>query len=80
MDIEALKRVSEVRRMLASGQARERRLSLRMSLREVSTALEMTPGSLSRWESGQVQPRAGAALKLADILGIRTADSREKAA
>ncbi|MFF2511665.1 helix-turn-helix domain-containing protein [Streptomyces sp. NPDC058086] len=80
MDIEALQRVSEVRRMLASGQARERRLSLRMSLREVSTALGMTPGSLSRWESGQVQPRAGAALKLADILGIARAESRDKVA
>jgi transcriptional regulator with XRE-family HTH domain len=80
MDIETLHRVSEVRRMLASGQARERRLSLRMSLREVARALEMTPGSLSRWESGQVQPRAGAALKLAEILGITPADSREKVA
>ncbi|WP_443068508.1 helix-turn-helix domain-containing protein [Streptomyces sp. NBC_01352] len=66
--------------MLASGQARERRLTLRMSLREVATALDMTPGSLSRWESGRVQPRPGAALKLADLLGIVTADSREKVA
>lgn len=80
MDIEALQRVSEVRRMLASGQARKRRLSLRMSLREVATALDMTPGSLSRWESGRVQPRPAAALKLADLLGITTTDSREKVA
>ncbi|MFJ9474737.1 helix-turn-helix domain-containing protein [Streptomyces mirabilis] len=80
MDIEALHRVSEVRRMLASGQARERRLSLRMSVREVATVLGMTPGSLSRWESGQVQPRSVAALKLADILGIAEASSRDKVA
>jgi transcriptional regulator with XRE-family HTH domain len=80
MDIEALQRVSEVRRMLASGQARERRLTLRMSLREVATALDMTPGSLSRWESGRVQPRSQAALKLATILGITATDSPEKVA
>lgn len=80
MDIEALKRVSEVRRMLASGQARERRKSLRMSLREVATALELNPAAVSRWENGATQPRAQAALKLADILGITPADNQEKAA
>jgi transcriptional regulator with XRE-family HTH domain len=66
--------------MLASGQARERRLTLRMSLREVATALDMTPGSLSRWESGSVQPRSKAALKLADLLGITAASDQDKAA
>lgn len=70
MDIEALQRVSEVRRMLATGQARERRKSLHMSLREVATAIQTAPGSLSRWEAGKVQPRAQAALRLAEILGI----------
>ncbi|MGW3024520.1 helix-turn-helix domain-containing protein [Streptomyces sp. NPDC001221] len=80
MDIEALQRVSEVRRMLASGQARERRLNLRMSLREVATALDLTPAAVSRWESGRTQPRAGAALKLADILGITRAENPEKVA
>jgi transcriptional regulator with XRE-family HTH domain len=76
MDIEALQRVSEVRRMLATGQARERRKSLHMSLREVATAIQTAPGSLSRWETGTVQPRAQAALRLAEILGI-TAPARQ---
>lgn len=80
MDIEALKRVSEVRLMLASGQARERRLSLCMSLREVAAALDIDPGTVSRWECGLVQPRAASALKLAYALGITDEDSKEIAA
>lgn len=66
--------------MLASGQARERRKSLRMSLREVAAAMGKDPGSLSRWESGKVQPQAPAALQLADILGITSSNRQERAA
>ncbi|MFJ4623075.1 helix-turn-helix domain-containing protein [Streptomyces sp. NPDC088812] len=80
MDIEALRRVSEVRRMLASGQARERRKSLHMSLREVAAAMGKAPGTLSRWETGDVQPRAQAALKLADILGITAGHHQDRVA
>lgn len=80
MDIEALKRVSEVRQQLASGQARARRLTLRMSLREVAEALNTTAGAVSRWETGKRQPRTAVALQLASIYGIQHADAREKAA
>lgn len=66
--------------MLASGQARERRKSLRMSLREVAAAMGKDPGSLSRWESGKVQPQASAALQLAEILGITGSNRQERAA
>lgn len=66
--------------MLASGQARKRRESLCMSLREVAAAMGKDPGSLSRWESGEVQPRAQAALQLADILGITGAQRQDQAA
>ncbi|MEU6703884.1 helix-turn-helix domain-containing protein [Streptomyces wuyuanensis] len=80
MDIEALHRVSEVRRMLASGQARQRRKSLNMSLREVAAAVPADPGTVSRWENGRVTPRAAAALKLADILGVTATNAMKSAA
>ncbi|MEU3546273.1 helix-turn-helix domain-containing protein [Streptomyces longwoodensis] len=80
MDIETLRRVSEVRRMLATGQARERRKSLHLSLREVAAALQMAPGSLSGWETGKYAPRAQAALKLADVLGITAPDHKDRVA
>jgi transcriptional regulator with XRE-family HTH domain len=80
MDIETLKRVSEVRLMLASGQARQRRMSLRMSLREVAKALDIDVSAVSRWEAGRTQPRPASALKLADILGVENSPSRDIAA
>ncbi|MDX2703173.1 helix-turn-helix transcriptional regulator [Streptomyces sp. PA03-6a] len=80
MDIEALQRVSEVRLLLASGEAREIRQSLRMSLREVAAALDTTPGTVSRWEAGRVQPRPAAALKLADVLGLNPARNKARVA
>lgn len=82
MDIEALQRVSEVRRMLASGQARARRKQLRLSQRDVADAIGVAPGSVHRWEAGDRLPRTELALKLADALGVSVTNSRtpEKAA
>lgn len=70
MDLIAIRRVSEVRRMLASGQARTKRKSLHLSIREVARAVGMDPGTVSRWEAGRNRPRPDAALKLADLLGV----------
>ncbi|WP_333767726.1 helix-turn-helix domain-containing protein [Streptomyces sp. IBSBF 2435] len=81
MDIEALKRVSEVRRMLASGEAAQVREGLCVSIREVAGAMGADPGTVSRWFAGQTQPRTGAALQLAEFLGIASANHiPEKAA
>lgn len=81
MDIEALQRVSEVRRMLVSGQVREQRKRLHLSQREVASALGVAPGSVHRWEAGERLPRPELALKLAEALGITAPNhSTEKAA
>jgi transcriptional regulator with XRE-family HTH domain len=74
MDSIAIRRVSEVRRMLASGQAREQRKALHLSLREVALAVGMNPGTVSRWETGVSQPRPDAALKLAAVLAVGSRD------
>ncbi|MFB6889417.1 helix-turn-helix domain-containing protein [Kitasatospora sp. NPDC056327] len=75
MDIIAIRRVSAVRRMLASGQAREQRKALHLSVREVARAVGMNPGTVSRWETGACKPRADSALKLAEVLDIETQDA-----
>lgn len=61
--------------MLASGQAREQRKALHLSVREVAQALGKSAGTVSRWENGRSQPKTEDALHLAAILSFDLADA-----
>lgn len=71
MDIIAIRRVSAVRRMLASGQAREQRKAMHLSVSEIARVIGMDRGTVYRWEAGATQPSPEAALKLAAVLDVR---------
>lgn len=70
MNTEDLLRVSAVRRLVASGEVRERREALHLSAREMAAAIQSSPAAVCRWESGQSMPKPAAALRLAKLLGI----------
>lgn len=70
MTPDQLKRVSDVRRLAASGRAREIREEMRVSLRELASVLQKAPSTLSRWESGKQSPPAEDALRWAETLGL----------
>ncbi|MFE7237904.1 helix-turn-helix domain-containing protein [Streptomyces sp. NPDC057580] len=38
----------------------------------MAATLGVTPATLSRWETGQSEPRTGAALRWADLLDVGT--------
>lgn len=63
MTPQQIRTVSAMRRMAANGEARQRREDLRLSLREMASLLDVPPSTLSRWETGQVWPRAERALR-----------------
>jgi transcriptional regulator with XRE-family HTH domain len=62
--------VARARDLLASGRAREIRISAGLSLREVGQALGVDSVHVWRWETGVHTPRAGAALRYADLLAV----------
>lgn len=49
------------------------RKAQRIGLRELARALDAHPSTVSRWETGQTAPRAEAALKWAQFLGMADA-------
>lgn len=59
-----------LRRLIASGEAREIRLAAGLTLREVGEAVGVAPSTVFRWEAGQRTPRAAAARYLALLEGI----------
>lgn len=50
---------------------RDRRIELNMTMRELSVAVGVSEGTVSRWESGEISNmRRGAMVKLSKVLGI----------
>ncbi|MDK1344167.1 helix-turn-helix transcriptional regulator [Streptomyces sp. 378] len=70
MDPEDLRRISEVRALVANGKAREQRENRRLTLREIADAIGTSPSTVYRWEQGTSSPRGAAALRLAEVLEI----------
>ncbi|MFE9880485.1 helix-turn-helix domain-containing protein [Streptomyces sp. NPDC005784] len=70
MSPEDLRRISEVRALVANGKAREQRESRRLKLQEIADAVGVTPVTVYRWERGITTPRGAAALRLAEVLEI----------
>lgn len=70
MDPKDLRRISYVRRCVADGTLKERRLAWQISVRELAQALNVSASTLSRWENCRSVPRADAALRWADAVGV----------
>lgn len=68
MSPEELRRISEVRALVANGEAREQRENRRLTLQEIADAIGVTPLTVYRWEQGITTPRGPAALRLAEVL------------
>ena len=56
-----------MRRMLRTGEARELRISCRLSLAEVGATIGKSGTEVSKYERGQANPRPETALALADL-------------
>jgi transcriptional regulator with XRE-family HTH domain len=52
MDLNDLTRISKVRRLCRTGEARRRRLAAELTLREVAAACGTNQTTIWRWESG----------------------------
>ena len=63
-----VRKLAVVRRLLAEGTARQIRVAARLSLSEVARQLDVEPGTVSRWETGNRVPRIGVAVRYADLL------------
>ena len=57
-----------MREWLKSGEARQIRLRAGLSLAQVAEAIEVTAGTVLRWEDGTHPPRGANARKYADLL------------
>lgn len=71
MSLNDVRRISAVRMATASGEARAKRLQLRLTLQEVATVVGVSTSTVHGWESGRSTPRGANALRLADALGIK---------
>ena len=60
--------LTEARRLLRSGEAREIRQAAGLSLHEVARVCGVTPGAASRWERGERRPTGDAAVSFAALL------------
>lgn len=70
MTPEQLRTVGELRHLAVTGEARARRESLHIGLRELALAIGVSPSALSRWENRINLPRGEHALRWADALGV----------
>lgn len=70
MTPEQLRTVGELRHLAVTGEARARRESLHIGLRELALAIGVSPSALSRWENRINLPRGDHALRWADALGV----------
>jgi transcriptional regulator with XRE-family HTH domain len=73
MTPQQMRRVSHMRLLAASGDARSLRIEQRISLRELAETLGASPSTVSRWEQGHTTPRATSALRWADVLQVAEA-------
>jgi DNA-binding transcriptional regulator YiaG len=67
---------SRARRALRPAVARAVRREARLSLAEIATALEVTESTVSRWETGERQPRGAVAERYVELLTRLEADLR----
>lgn len=63
-----IERLALVRRICSSGEARRRRITAQVSLREVAEACGVDPGAVHKWETGQRVPRQDAALRYLAVI------------
>ena len=63
-----LGRIAKVRAQAADGTARRLREDAGISLRELAAAVQASPSTVHRWESGECIPRRDSALAWADML------------
>jgi transcriptional regulator with XRE-family HTH domain len=57
-----------VRDLVASGEARTRRVQAGLSLSDVARAVQVAPTTIWRWEGGRRSPRGQAALRYGHLL------------
>ncbi|WP_419249526.1 helix-turn-helix domain-containing protein [Streptomyces griseorubiginosus] len=70
MTPEQLRTVGELRHLAVTGEARARRVSLHIGLRELARVIGVSPSALSRWENRINLPRGDHALRWANALGV----------
>lgn len=68
MTTRELSSIAAARELLSSGRARQLRQASHLSLRDVAQALDTSPATVLRWESGEQRPRAESALLYARLL------------
>ena len=74
-----VQRLVWVRGLCASGAVRSLRHSAGLSLREVATAVGVSPTTVLRWEDGEARPTGRRALAYAEMLERLTQPSRRRA-
>jgi DNA-binding transcriptional regulator YiaG len=79
-DVDVL-RLSELRYLVAMGEARPIRERARLSLPEVAAYCGVTYKTIRRWEAGERPPRGAGALRYASLLAALTkVESRREVA
>ena len=60
--------LAEARRLMRSGEARSIRVAGGLSLSEIARSIGVTPGAVSRWETGDRRPVGESAMAYAELL------------
>ena len=68
MNVSDLKRLTQVRALLATGEAKRRRVISGLSLSEIAGACLVDPSTVWRWEEGLRSPRGRDALRYWRVL------------
>jgi DNA-binding transcriptional regulator YiaG len=68
MTADEIKRVSLMRQLAATGEAKRIRERSRIGLRELASWINVQPKALHRWESGNVRPTGESALRWAEAI------------
>ena len=70
MNIRELERLAEVRQLIASGEAKARRVNAGFSLSEVAGPCHVDTSTVWRWEEGIRIPRGQTALRYGQVLAM----------
>lgn len=79
MNARQLERLTRVRALLASGEAKRRRVDAGLSLRELADACGVDATTVWRWEEGRRIPRGHHAQDYARVLDLLAPRSPERA-